>query len=1111
MPIFDIAVFLSLQMKILNAIKFNKLTDLAPLKHFRQHKIDILIAVGLAIAIAISTYFGTYRIPDPIFTDFYAQDVWFGSDIPTVFGNITSFNSDFGRNNKHPLFPLLVFPLVFGLSKLLHNEPLSAARLVAVGVSMLWIGSLYTLFRVMGCHRLDATLFSLLGGVSAASMFWLVIPESFSFGSLTILLGLIFVTLTQFRQFSSIWYIAVNILTVSITITNWMVGLLATVVNHRWWKTFQIAISSIVLATGLWIVQRIVFTNSGFPFQPGTFIGEKKFISAPGGGGILAVMSSFFYQTLILPSIQILDSPIRPYWVKFDTNHLSPASGGFWGTIAVFAWTGLLGLGLWAFFSIKQHWKLRTVLGLTLAAQLLMHSIYGVEETFIYSLHFAPLLLTLTAFSLFTRFRLLSLFFVTVLIISAGINNKTHFNRIADALWNYGTPHQQVEAQMKLRPADPWPRSAGHVILARPGSSSENKAFHEPGGSFSPQPGSFGVSIWVVDRQGNIKSTSDSIPLSEIQQRLINLSDQKIPGILTKTPYYEASWSSSTVGGWSLNLTPLAKGDARLVAVVRSVGPAGGEIPSLDWNGQRLLISNRWTVKDIPKLAKVYLGSEGTLGWNREQSPRAHWEDSTGWGYARIELQQGESLNLQIEDSQPVSDLILKFTEVKSNLNLNLPDRQFIDSLQAQVAHLMMGLVGTRTRPSDPISYPLPRFRDGAYQMVALARAGQLDVAKQLSTYFAENDFINGTLPEADIPALGIWSLEKVAIALKQADYDRWLWPHIRRKADLIGDMLSSNRPGYPVLTAAKSPFVENADFVRADLLGGKMDNTPGLIGLNPAANVMSYRALVDAATFADRLKQPEEAKRWRMQAESLKTAWQKEHQTTQKSNQTGFSEFTDGLWPSGIAEGDRNIVTQAFQKRWEGLRDATGAFRPAPQPMHTNMSEAHQWILLDRPERVWPALKWFWQNQASPGLYTWSDDKDELSDKVMPKSFAKWQQLRGWGNQNQLTPHYWADAEMLLLQLDMLAYINRSSNSPTLVIGAGIPKDWLSKPMSVKGQVVDGNLVNWDWDGKQMNVQIKGETLKVKLGSAFPHGTQLKVDILPKESLKVKILGSSG
>ena len=48
---------------------------------------------------------------------------------------------------------------------------------------------------------------------------------------------------------------------------------------------------------------------------------------------------------------------------------------------------------------------------------------------------------------------------------------------------------------------------------------------------------------------------------------------------------------------------------------------------------------------------------------------------------------------------------------------------------------------------------------------------------------------------------------------------------------------------------------------------------------------------------------------------------------------------------------------------------------------------------------------------------------------------------------------------------------------------------------------------MDWAWDGKQMNVQIKGQALKVKLGSAFPNGTSLKLEVLPKEVPSKEIL----
>jgi hypothetical protein len=64
-------------------------------------------------------------------------------------------------------------------------------------------------------------------------------------------------------------------------------------------------------------------------------------------------------------------------------------------------------------------------------------------------------------------------------------------------------PRADLKRQMEIRPEDPWPRGAGHVILSIPGS--REAGYHEPGGSFSPGVGSFGVSIWVLE-EGKLSS-----------------------------------------------------------------------------------------------------------------------------------------------------------------------------------------------------------------------------------------------------------------------------------------------------------------------------------------------------------------------------------------------------------------------------------------------------------------------------------------------------------------------------------------------------------------------------------------------------------------------------
>jgi hypothetical protein len=1015
------------------------------------------------------------------------RDVWFGSDIPTVFGNITSVNSDFGRNNKHPLFPIMVFPFVFGIGKVFNLDPLSAVRVFTIFVASLWICSLYILLRVMNCRRPDAVLFSLLGAVSSASVFWLMTPESFPLGSVTILLGLIFVVLTQSRSFSNRWYVAVNVMTVSVTITNAMVGIFATIVNHRWRKILLIGFLALLVSTAIWMPQRVIFENTGFPFQPGTFIGEKKFVSVPNEGGLLAFLSSFFYQTMVMPTVQLLDSPIRPDWVKLGADNLAPASGSIWGLVAVISWTGLLCLGILGFCSSHRHSKFRIVLGLTLVAQLAMHSIYGVEETFLYSLHFIPLLLTLAAFSLFTRFRLLSLGLAFILLISAGVNNRAQFIYVTSNLWNYGNPQQQVVAQMTLRPGDPWPRNAGQIVLSLPGSPPNNKAFYAPGGSFSPAPGSFGVSIGVLDENGNLIATGDDLPIDEIQQRFAGGLNDAALGVLSETEFYQASWSALEKNNWQLDVQPVRDATTKPVVLIRSVGPAGAAIPSLDWDGQRLLISNRWIVKDIPDTAKVYLGSENTENWIGEESNLSHWEDPYGWGFARIELDQGNSWTFILEDTFADEAQDYTLSEPLSRLLLDLPDSQFVDSLTAQFSHLLMGVVGDRVYPSDPVSSPMPRFRDGAYQMVALALSGNSAVAKQLSPYFAENDFFNSAVPEVDIPAVGVWALEQVAENLQEAEYDQWLWPHVRRKIDIIDNLFASNRPGYPMFFSARFPREEQLDFLQLDLLAGDMGSVPSLFSINPNAGAMSYRAFLDAAKLADRTNHPGEAALWRSQAQAVKVMWQ--------GLDFGKTSLTNGLWPSGIAEDEQSVMAELLGDDGNAAKNSDGHFRQA-------IATAHQWLLLEQPDQVWSTLEWLWGNQSSPNLYVWAEHPNDLDAMPMPESFSQWHRLRGRVDSSQPTMHYWTTAEMALLQLDMLAYISQQEDvSQSLVIGAGIPAEWLRHSMSVEGLTVGGNAVSWTWDGQQLEVEVQGDIEDIQLGSAFPKDTPINATFVGRSA----------
>ena len=582
-------------MNISRQISFNWLWNFKsrffPVLHqfYRHYWLDITLGALIAIAGGLATYTGEQWV-DPIIVSFDTFNSWFDGDMSRVFDNMSDRLSRQLRGEVHPLFSLLTFPLVRLLTKVIHASDLSAVGVLLAVVAALWLGTMFTLLRLIGCRRLDAALFSALGAISAAAMFWFTVPETYPFGSLSIVVALCFLSLSLHYELPAIGYVLINTLTLGLTITNGMVGLLVTKVNHTWGRFYSILFKSLCLFIGLWVMQQTIFPPSS------SFLGvsgESTFFFQQKAGGFLVILRSFLVHTMVMPKIAIV--PGERDWPRMTIQASAAGSSGLLGVIAVGLWVALLGLGIWALFSLKQYPKLRIALGGALLGQMALHLVYG-EETFLYAAHFLPLLVLLSALSLLTRARPISLVLAGLLLLTAGSNNVSQFQKATDLYtqYGYGTQRHQAQVQMRSRPQDFWSRGTGHVVLAIPGSKESAKSYHEPGGSFSPRVGSFGASLWVVDRQGEVKTTSDMIPLDQVQQKFVDSPNQATPKIQTETQYYQAAWSILDSARWQLSLKAPAGTAIKLMPVIRSVGPAGGPIYSLDWDGKRLLINDRW-------------------------------------------------------------------------------------------------------------------------------------------------------------------------------------------------------------------------------------------------------------------------------------------------------------------------------------------------------------------------------------------------------------------------------------------------------------------------------------------------------------------------------------
>ena len=413
-----------------------------------QHRLDLSILSFLLFEAAIMSFAGSQLINPALLQD-YTEDVWFGSDIARVLGNLTNLNSNFFRAKVHPLFPILTFPVTRLIILITNLPPVDAVRVLVAMTAAMWIGVMFITLRLIGCRRWDAALFSVLMLSSAANLFWTVIPESFLFGSLTLLLALCFVALNQrfvalnqHKRLSPGWAVLINILTLGITTTNWIMGLAATVVSYSWKRSIQIIIGSLGAVLVLWRIQHHFFPSALFFI--GNFGEETHYILPSTSGGPLRVFLAFIFHTMIMPAMKILPSNHhQPDWPLLSVQLANVGSGGFWGVISVVLWAVLLLLGLWSFFTTRQNLNFRMALAAGLLGQLLLYMVYG-EETFLYAIHIIPFLIALCALSSLMQVRLLALTLATALVISGGINNGIQFTQAAEFLNHTGPLHQQA-------------------------------------------------------------------------------------------------------------------------------------------------------------------------------------------------------------------------------------------------------------------------------------------------------------------------------------------------------------------------------------------------------------------------------------------------------------------------------------------------------------------------------------------------------------------------------------------------------------------------------------------------------------------------------------------
>lgn len=393
---------------------------------------EILIVSIIAVLAAGISMSLSARLAPALYAEF---DLYFGADINRVYdymggqGQIVQY-----RSTVHPVFTFLFFPPTRGLIGVGFSPEQAVRIVVALGAGTT-TAILYITGRLIGLLRLDCLLLCAMFIASAGFVFWWSVPETFSFGGMSIALSFLVALLPSASIL--VWSLT-GALALSITTTNWAAPLIGSFLRLGWRKMLRVALISFGLVVILSIWQRAYLPTSRFFFMPGALTGELAYVpmvsEVSPSIGLGSNLASFWLAPWVMPASALIESasPLNDT-VKVPSIRPVHFAYGLPGWLAL---GGVLAVAVAAVDAMRRHAGLRalaSVAGLFLVFQFLLHMVYG-DEPFLYTAHFMPAFMIILATGFLGRLALICRIGAIVFIVLGGATNFMAFNDVNETL-----------------------------------------------------------------------------------------------------------------------------------------------------------------------------------------------------------------------------------------------------------------------------------------------------------------------------------------------------------------------------------------------------------------------------------------------------------------------------------------------------------------------------------------------------------------------------------------------------------------------------------------------------------------------------------------------------
>jgi hypothetical protein len=404
---------------------------------------------------------------------------------------------------------------------------------------------------------------------------------------------------------------------------------------------------------------------------------------------------------------------------------------------------------------------------------------------------------------------------------------------------------------------------------------------------------------------------------------------------------------------------------------------------------------------------------------------------------------------------QQQSDTADAWRRKLNRVTLHLPGagKAVEDGVRTALAHILISRDGPALRPGTR-SYARSWIRDGAMMSDALLRLGQTDVVRDYAEWFASHQFGNGKVP-CCVDARGS---DPVAENDSNGELIHLIAQHYRYAGDHVW-----LQHMWPEISSA----VEFMNALRATqrTASNETDERRALYGLMPASishegysDRPAYSYWDDFWSLAGYASAADSAKALKRDNEAARLAAQRDEfgKDVAASLRASIAQHGIDYIPASADRGDFDPTSTTVALSVAGQQAAL------PQPELDQTFERYWKELVARRDGAtdWDAytpyefrnigafVRLGWRERASESLDFFLRDRRPLNWNQWPEVVGRdARRPRFLGD----LPHAWVASDFIQSVLDMFAYVR--AEDQTLVVGAGIPIDWLAgSGIEIKG-----------------------------------------------------------